>query len=337
MSDAHRQESGARLADQLRRIREARGLTLQDLNNETKIPLSLLNAFEETALFDHPQFNRVYLRSVVRTYASALGISGDRASEALDSAFEGTYANELAQEYLGEEPASTQPQGARLAEERPSVPSKRLREEEAAAPPPARKGSPPSRTSSRRDPDADWTSTSPPSRKPPPEKVPRPRPAKPRKRNRRDASGWIFVVIGIALLGGLIFGLLSLFGGASDRLDDTVVAADTAAVVAEPEPDLLQARPAVTLGDVIEFYVVAASDKLDPIRVTVDEDLRRPYWLEEGDSLRFEAQERIIFEERLDRARVTVEGYDYPMDRTDAQGRLSITREDAREFFDGRG
>jgi transcriptional regulator with XRE-family HTH domain len=334
MSDALRQESGARLADQLRRIREARGLTLQDVNNETKIPVSLLTAFEKTALFDHEQFNRVYLRSVVRTYAAAIGIPGHRASEALDAAFEGTYADELAREYLGEEAPAPPPQGARLAEERPSVPSKRLREEE---PPPTAKAAPPVRPSPKRDPDSDWTSTSPPSRRAAPEKEPKVRASKPRKRKGRDLSGWIFAVIGVALLGGLIFGLLSLFGGESTHRNDSVSAADTAAVVAEPEPEPVQTQPAVTLGDVIEFYIVAASDKLDPVRVTVDNDLRRPFWLEQGDSLRFEAQERIVFEDRLDRARVTVEGYEYPMNRTDDQGRLSITREDARAFFDGRG
>jgi hypothetical protein len=336
MTDASRQDSGNRLARDLRRIRETRSLTLQDLNNETKIPVSLLKSFEETALFDHTQFNRVYLRSVVRTYAAAVQISPEGAADALESAFEGQYDGALGREYLGD--AADEPPGApsgRLADERPSVPGRGKREPDAAprekAPQKPEEKAPPR----ARDHDADWTSTSPPSGRKSPATPITPTPTKRRrKKSSGGGSGWIFAVVGMIVLGALIWFLVTVLG-TNDEAPADLAAADTALVAPEPEPEPIQTRPAVTLGDVMEFHVIAQNDKLDPIRVTVDDDLRRPYWLEQGDSMRFEAQERIVIEELLDRARITVEGYDYPMDRRDDQGRLVITRDDARAFFDG--
>jgi hypothetical protein len=334
MADASRQESGTRLADDLRRIRESKKLSLQDLNNQTKIPVALLTAFEQTALFDHEQFNRVYLRSVVRSYAAAVGISVERSADALDAAFDGAYDGDLGREYLGDAPLPEKPLPAppRLAEERPSVPGRRIREDDppkekraAVVPPPPAK----------RDPNADWTSTSPPSRRAATEKVEKGRARRSRNRRTSGVAGWIFAGVGVLLLGALIWFLVGRLGTDDRPADDQLAASDTVeSMQADPTPPPVEQRPAVTLGDVMAFYVVAVDGVLDPVRVTVDDDLRRPYWLEHGDSMRFEAQERIVFEERLDRARITVEGYDYPMDRTDAQGRIVISREDARSFFD---
>ena len=97
---------GRRFANDLRRIREAKGLTVEDLHHETKIPVSLIEDFEKTALVEHPQFNRVYLRSFVRTYAQVLGLEADLSLAALEDALDGRYDNALAIAYLGEKPAA---------------------------------------------------------------------------------------------------------------------------------------------------------------------------------------------------------------------------------------
>jgi hypothetical protein len=363
MTDATRHEAGLRLAEDLRNIRESRMLTIQDVNNETKIPVSVLTAFEKTALFDQQQFNRVYLRSVIRSYAAVVRIPAEVAAEALEAAFEGTYDGSLGREYAGGATSSEKPESkpsdsaaeesapTRLAEERPSVPGRGRKEQASEEAPPAAKTpagkkqkeeeiQPPFvAPASKRSPDADWTTTSPPSRRPP--KEPKKKSSKPRRerpaKQRDGSAGWLFVVVGIIALAAIIWVLASVVGGGDRTPQEPTAAVDAEAVDPQPPPEPVEQRPVVTLGDVMEFYVIAEDGVLDPIRVTVDNDVRRPYWVEQGDSMRFEAQERIVFEELLDRIRLTIEGHAYPTDRRDDQGRIVVTRETARAYFDGDG
>ena len=66
------EQEGHRLPDLLRHARESRGLTLEQLANETKIPVSRL------ATFEHPELlaNDIgfYLRAQIRAYARALNV-----------------------------------------------------------------------------------------------------------------------------------------------------------------------------------------------------------------------------------------------------------------------
>lgn len=90
----------------------------------------------------------------------------------------------------------------------------------------------------------------------------------------------------------------------------------------------------------MEVTVVAARAPVRGLRVTRDEDLRRPYWIEEQAATVFLASERLVIENPardgsvLDGLRVLVEGYAYPTDRRDARGRIVITRPDAGRFLD---
>ena len=104
MSEGPAIEMGQRFSADLRRIREARGVSVAQLHDETKIPLSLIEAFEQTGLFDHDMFNRVYLRSFVRTYADVIGIEAEQALQGLEKALNRSYDGELAAAYL-EKPA----------------------------------------------------------------------------------------------------------------------------------------------------------------------------------------------------------------------------------------
>jgi cytoskeletal protein RodZ len=67
----------------LRRVREARGLTLDDISQETKIPLRNLEALEHGNLETIPAF---YRRAEVRAVAKAVGIDERLAVGRLDSA-----------------------------------------------------------------------------------------------------------------------------------------------------------------------------------------------------------------------------------------------------------
>lgn len=102
-------EDGVQFARDLRRIREAVGLKVAELSNTTRIPEGVLRAFEENALFDHPVFNPVYLRSFVKTYASAIGISADDALAGLEQSLAGMYRGHLGRDFFGEVQRSETP------------------------------------------------------------------------------------------------------------------------------------------------------------------------------------------------------------------------------------
>jgi hypothetical protein len=80
---------------------------------------------------------------------------------------------------------------------------------------------------------------------------------------------------------------------------------------------------------------IASSDSqlVQGIRVTVDDDVRRPYWLERGASRTFRATQQVIIEEQLDRVRISVEGQAVPANQVDEQGRVVITRNTALQLL----
>lgn len=333
--------AGRRLAADFRQLRADRGLTLEDLHEETKIPRSLLEQFEETALFDHAMFNRVYLRSFVRTYAEVAGLPIEEAMTALEEAMDARYqggllgvgAGEGPGEGAGEGPGETPP----AATEQPAAPVPPTAPVPPAAPegdpePPApvapTKQQPSSapRQAPPEEPPTDWASLSPP---PGTGRVGR-------RPQRVGVPGWVWFVGVAVLLGVGIWGLLRLAGGgdAPDRpaAGRTPAAADTAS--APPDTAAAPPRPAVVLGDTMHVTVIAARDKVDPLRVTRDDDVRRPYWIEQGEARVFPATQRIVIEEKLDAIRVLIENVEYPTSRRDAQGRIVITRAVAQAFLD---
>jgi len=100
MADEPTSPAGTRFSEDLQRIREDRGISIQDIQQDTQIAETLIESFEEARLYDHPTYNRVYLRSFVRAYASAIDIPQEQALESLDAALEGSYDHALADAHL---------------------------------------------------------------------------------------------------------------------------------------------------------------------------------------------------------------------------------------------
>ncbi len=390
----------------MRRVREARHLTVDDLHDETKIPLGLLEAFEQTALFDHPQFNRVYLRSFVRTYANVLGIEPDLALEALEEALSDRYTGLLAAEYLDEEldvrdepKAGTEPAeadksrrlgrpteadksqapeegsaegdsaapirpkkrrtadkevpadeptrtdkgasdrgagaagiGAARGETRRGVPSAEdeVRDVSHLTPTTGEASSEAERSPGQEIDETEWTAQSPPRAK------------RTTGRDRyRDRSGgidwrWIVGVVAAGVVAVIVWIVISVTGGDPGAQQAMPSAFDTTATVdTTMTEDTTVASRAVmpTLGDTMNVQIIAAHDKVDPIRVTVDDDLRRPYWLDQGDSMIFRPTNRIVIEDLLDNIELSIEGAEYPTNRRDELGRIVITRDSLRAYF----
>ena len=97
--------AGERFARDMRRIREDRGVSQDDIHQETRIAITLITAFEQDGLFEHPAFNRVYLRSFVRAYAEYIDIDPELALKHLERALAGEYENELAVRILDTTPS----------------------------------------------------------------------------------------------------------------------------------------------------------------------------------------------------------------------------------------
>lgn len=118
---------------------------------------------------------------------------------------------------------------------------------------------------------------------------------------------------------------------AEPSFPDSTAAGDTSS--ADTQPADRRPRADVTLGDTLYVTVLATSDVRE-MRVQQDDNLRRPYWIEEGDARVFPFLRRITLQNQLDSLRLLFERYSYPVSRTDDEGRIVITRDDARQFFD---
>ena len=332
---------GRRFGADLRKIREKKGISVEAVQASTKAPKGLIEQFEENALLDHEMFNRVYLRSFVRSYAEALDLPVDDVLEALEEVFEGAYAGRLAATYLAEEgptPAeeepspevSPAPEGAAEASE--ALPAREEAgaepgtvEEEAPpgeAPAPVREEKPAAEASSLRQAGAGRSVRT--------RRGPYARRAGALRSGAATGGGtpWGLVAGAAVILVVVIAVLWFTSRPAPAPVEAPPPAPDTTAVEAPPAPEPL------VLGDTMTVYVVAARGPLLRLRVKVDDDLRRPYWIEEGDSMLFRPVEQIRFENprAVRRARFTVEGFPYPVAPGDTL--VVITRARAQAFLD---
>lgn len=163
----------------------------------------------------------------------------------------------------------------------------------------------------------------------------------------------VALILLVLAIGG---GLASLYfggggeGGSSastasvDRTDQSVppdtsepadtAETDTSALTRESASVQSRRPPAnVELGDTL-YAVVEATSVVAGLRVQQDDDLRRPYWIEEGEARVFPFTRRITVENQLDSLRLFLENYPYPTTRTNEEGQIVISRDTAEQFVD---
>ena len=161
---------------------------------------------------------------------------------------------------------------------------------------------------------------------------------KQRERSSDNSAKWIAGLAAVAVLVVIMWVFVAPGGGnggetANVQTDNGEAAAEQTAA-AEQEGSPTDAEP-ITLNETMIFRVTATSeDGVQDLKVTRDNDARRPYWIEAGASDTFQAQNRIVFEQQLDEINLQVQGYPIPTDQRDAQGRLVITRERAQGYLD---
>lgn len=294
-------EAGQRLGQHLHALRTQQGVTVHQIHQATKISEGILEAFEATVLVDEPGYNKVYIRSIARSYARLLQVDEQTVLAALEEAFGGSYVDALAVAYLGAKPTRSVTKPAKPVagslSPKPEPKAKPAREAVASPPPHVRtqksKPSPPSsmqptRLGKVRDEKAEHSSSS------------------------DESFKWAGIALGVVVFVCIIAGVVWLVkGGTSPESPEvtTVVEPDTVPTLPVPPPP----EPLV-LGDTIAVSVIAVRDKLERIRVTLDDDVRRPYWREQGDTLVFNITNQIILESNLPRIDVQVEGYEVPFD-----------------------
>ena len=348
-------ERGTRFARDLRRIRRDRGVSLTDIHDATKMVYDLIKCFEHNALIGHPQFNRVYLRLFVRGYAEHLNMDVEMALEAFELAMKGRYTGSLAKAYLGESEEEHQEEGPKQ--------EKKTGRKEPAAPEPdqATEATPsaqaeresakiPSEESAELTPQSDSEVTDPET------DAGAQAPGKSGSGSGPDPR-WIFLGVLVVVVGLGVWGLTRV-APPNDMADDAVPASGMTDVTAPangmtdaavPANDVTDVTapangmtdaavpandiPIQSLPDTLNIVIVADKGSVAPIRVTVDNDLRRPYWISRGNSMTFRMADRIILEQQLDSVTVQVEGMTYPVSRPTGEDMVILTRDALRSWF----
>ncbi len=385
-------EHGKQFARDLCSIRRARGVSLTDIHEATRMAYDLIKRFEHDALIDHPQFNRVYIRVFVRGYATRLGIDAKEALDAFERAMQGKYDGSLAREYLeksGEPPSEKEAQASSDAPEasepkasapgpkasapgsKASAPGSKASAPGSKASAPGSKASAPGSKASapgseaaaptEADPELPTEESSEKSDEPAAMARPREEPLKPlskvppasaasskgasalapsasapladgRSAGRKASAGskgrldarWVFMGLLLVVVALVIWNLARAMSSA-DEADQAVPspAAPTSSVHAPTEAIGAFRLP---LPDTLAITVVADKGSVAPIRVTLDDDVRRPHWIERGDAETFRIADRIILEQQLDSVTVQVEGVAYPLSRPAGQDSVILTR-----------
>lgn len=349
--------SGRRFSQDLRRIRELKGVTIAQIREETRVPQDLIEQFEASGLIDHPMFNQVYLRSFVRSYAQALGLPEAEVNGALEELANGRYRGQLAVRYLGETPE--------VVPEAPPAPVPDVPARPQAAPPPPKKDKPERRGRAPDSPPPDTAAGNKPKKTvhlptpslvTPSEKTPKGQLHDPHSpwesygiRLRRGVSGrlryalWTGVLLLVLGSVATLWWMQRTSATSGSPAEPAPVEAvqngeDTPATSPEASaeaPPPASADPAV-LPDSMVVQIVAARNRLEPIRVRVDADTTRQqlWWIEQDSSKTFVAQDSIVVGgpgRMLSRARIVLNGREVPL--TPADTLLVITRASAARLL----
>ena len=278
------------LGNDLAQIREKRGLSIDDVKKSTRIPTHIIASIEDDSILEQLENNTTYTRSYIRSYAKAIGIKEERIVAALDKVEQGTYDGGIIQN----EPDITANSKAK---------SKKKDEDNEDSKPSEPKKEPPQTSRPSRS-----TSSSPvkPAPGPSPENldwVSVGLRAKTSSSSSPIRTGLLILLVAIALLaGGFI--IYSLYYAETEDQTNQPSSEDIEQPTT-PSDSLRQAlisqrganQPAATTGqytggqglpDTLSLTIVAANGKLEPLRVYTDiMDQRNPYWVQQGDSIRF--------------------------------------------------
>ncbi len=297
----------------LRLTREARTRTLEQIQQETRIPIHVLKRFEEGDLVTDQTFNRIYLIAFLRSYGRAIGLPQADVVAAYERSVAGTYRGELHPDYDGPPPAPVAPPPSEPSAEAPDAPAPAL---PANAPRRTPKAPTPPQPELRVDPkpEADSAAADTPSAPVSPVEALRAapvvstsapaaaamrvaRPSVPGSRRSYDKN-WgailsLFAVVIVAIAVAVYFLFFRTPDAAST--DDLADSAGVATQIDSAGVGAGAASGGRQLQLPIEVRVTAQNNGLQSFRVSEDADGRRPYWLNVGESQTFTADSALVF------------------------------------------
>ncbi len=124
MSNSKLEQAKRKYAEDLRTLRKQKGVSLDAICTETKVIKTVLEEFEINCLHRNIRFNKVYLYSLVRSYAKIAGLDGDRIIDALDMALDGSYDGRLSPDYKPKEKPGKPAESSTKKSAKTSEPSK---------------------------------------------------------------------------------------------------------------------------------------------------------------------------------------------------------------------
>ncbi|HYE56971.1 MAG TPA: hypothetical protein VD948_00630, partial [Rhodothermales bacterium] len=158
--------------------------------------------------------------------------------------------------------------------------------------------------------------------------IPTPDPGRYAYETERRLPGWAMALLGLVVLLG-IGGGLAWWLTRGEEPDRTPVAQRTTPAPARPD-SARAPQPAVpvTLPDTLRLVMQATGGALRGVRVTIDEDVRRPYWLEQGEQRTFAFRDSITVHEPPAEATLTVQGQPVPATARRPDGNVVVRRAD---------
>lgn len=338
-----------RFGRDLRRIREDRDVTTATVHTYTQAPESQIQSFEAGTLYEESTMNPVYLRAFVRAYAEAVDLPPHAVLDQLEAALSGNYQNQLAVQYLDVPSSASKPDSSTG---QPDAASREDEQEIASRGSSTDEGTDSGGAQST---GREYESGKTEGESETPDPDPEDETVSTASTTESGGTLWsenrgasLVAIAGlflIAVVGALIYASLGetdsapnspsessarTVASADQSSPDTLAAADTAEIDERPQ----QASPGdIALGDTLHVTVYATADVRE-LRVQQDDNLRRPYWIREGEAAVFPFARRITLQNRLDSLRLLVERYPYPVSRTDDEGQIVITRDKVQRFLD---
>ncbi|PSQ96337.1 MAG: hypothetical protein BRD53_03990 [Bacteroidetes bacterium SW_7_64_58] len=338
-----------RFGRDLRRIREDRDVTTATVHTHTQAPESQIQSFEAGTLYEESTMNPVYLRAFVRAYAEAVDLPPHAVLDQLEAALSGNYQNQLAVQYLDVPSSASKPDSST------GQPDAASREDEQETTPRGSSTDEGTDSGGAQSTGREHESGKTEGESETPDPDPEDETVSTASTTESGGTLWsenrgasLVAIAGlflIAVVGALIYVSLGetdsapnspsessarTVASADQSSPDTLAAADTAEIDERPQ----QASPGdIALGDTLHVTVYATADVRE-LRVQQDDDLRRPYWIREGEAAVFPFARQITLQNQLDSLRLLVERYPYPVSRTDDEGRIVITRDKVQRFLD---
>lgn len=293
------------LGTDLSTIRKGLELSLEEVQNSIKIPITTLNSIENDSIFEDPANNNAYTRSFVRSYAKALKIKDADIVAALDSNEAGIYESDLinANTSKEENPQPVEAQPFSLADV--SAPSIEVTEQK----------KPPTVES------VNWADL-----------------GKQFSSEESNSKIWVILVIIFVVLGlvslGIYFrtSIIDFFESEpvesiSQQESSINTPSDESSIIPEVDlsneealiptpsesvvdPQVEATLPQLTSGDALTIAVYAAYGILDPVRITSDFTWQtNPFWIEQGNAFYFDFNDTVLVRGQYSRMLLMYNGH----------------------------